>query len=78
MWNLCCIRGVFVNSVVIETDGKQEVYEKITPPNISNTKDFIKAIRDSGLVGLGGAGFPAHVKLSVPPGKNRHFNNQCG
>ena len=51
--------GVFVNSVVIETDGKQEVYEKITPPNISNTKDFIKAIRDSGLVGLGGAGFPA-------------------
>ena len=61
--------GVFVNSVVIETDGKQEVYEKITPPNISNTKDFIKAIRDSGLVGLGGAGFPAHVKLSVPPGK---------
>ncbi|MDC0700722.1 RnfABCDGE type electron transport complex subunit C, partial [Blautia wexlerae] len=36
-----------------------------------NTKEeFIQAVRESGLVGLGGAGFPAHVKLNVPKDKN--------
>ena len=32
------------------------------------TKDeALKRIRDAGIVGMGGAGFPAHVKLNVPP-----------
>ena len=53
----------------IKTDGKQEIYEGIKPPEYSNSKEFIEAIRRSGLVGLGGAGFPAHVKLSLPPNK---------
>ncbi|TYQ14903.1 UNVERIFIED_CONTAM: electron transport complex protein RnfC [Acetivibrio alkalicellulosi] len=61
--------GVFVNSVVINTDGNQEICESVKPPNMSNSKEFLKAIRQSGLVGLGGAGFPAHVKLAVPPDK---------
>jgi electron transport complex protein RnfC len=61
--------GFYVPAVEIETDGKQEVYEGIKPPKYSNSKEFFKAIRQSGLVGLGGAGFPAHVKLSPPPDK---------
>jgi H+/Na+-translocating ferredoxin:NAD+ oxidoreductase subunit C len=32
-------------------------------------KEIIQKINDSGVVGLGGATFPAHVKLSVPDGK---------
>ncbi len=30
-------------------------------------EQFIQAVQDTGMVGLGGAGFPTHVKLSVPP-----------
>ncbi len=62
--------GTQVMSVEIETDGEQEISEEIKPPVISNREEFISAIRQSGLVGLGGAGFPTHVKLSFPPDKN--------
>ena len=50
--------------VVIETDKKQEVYEGITVPEANDLPEFIKAIRASGLVGLGGASFPTHIKFN--------------
>lgn len=50
--------------VVIETDGKQEVSEDVKPPVVDSFEDFIKAVRASGLVGLGGASFPTHIKLN--------------
>ena len=34
------------------------------------TDEIIRKIADAGIVGLGGATFPTHVKLMVPPGKN--------
>ncbi|MDO4731577.1 MAG: electron transport complex subunit RsxC [Clostridia bacterium] len=58
-----------VQAVTIKSDGKSEVYEGIKPPKVENKDDLIKAVRASGLVGLGGAGFPAHVKLNIPDGK---------
>ena len=61
--------GKMVMSVEIETDGKQELHENIKPPVINNKDDFLKAIKNSGLVGLGGAGFPVHVKLNPPKDK---------
>ncbi|MEG1993346.1 MAG: electron transport complex subunit RsxC [Oscillospiraceae bacterium] len=56
-------RGTKTKAVVIEADKKQELWEEICPPKIESREDFVKAIRNSGLVGLGGAGFPTHVKL---------------
>lgn len=50
--------------VIIETDGKQEVYEEIKPPVINSREEFVAAIRASGLVGLGGASFPTHIKFN--------------
>ena len=50
--------------VVIETDGKQEVWEEVKPPVVNNMEDFIAAVKTSGLVGLGGASFPTHIKLN--------------
>lgn len=50
--------------IIIETDGKQEVFEGIKPPEINDMKDFIAVIRESGIVGLGGASFPTHIKLN--------------
>ena len=61
--------GMEVMSVEIETDGLQELWEGISPPDRLDKSAMVKAIRESGIVGLGGAGFPTHVKLSPPPGK---------
>ena len=51
--------------VVIATDGKQEVSEEVQPPVVTNYQEFLEALKCSGLVGLGGAGFPAHVKFNL-------------
>ncbi|MGD9993874.1 MAG: electron transport complex subunit RsxC [Salinivirgaceae bacterium] len=32
-------------------------------------EEIIKKVQEAGIVGLGGATFPSHIKLSVPPGK---------
>ncbi|HPJ21844.1 MAG TPA: RnfABCDGE type electron transport complex subunit C, partial [Clostridia bacterium] len=61
--------GAYVDSVVIKSDGLQTIDPAIEPPVVNTREDFIRAIRESGLVGLGGAGFPAHVKLNPPKDK---------
>ena len=53
-------------AVVIETELRQELSEEIKPPVIESRKDFINAVRMSGSVGLGGAGFPTYVKFDYP------------
>ncbi len=53
--------------IVIETDGKQELYEGLKIPEITDFQSFIQMVRDSGAVGLGGAGFPTAVKMNVDP-----------
>ncbi len=57
--------GRFVPAIVIETDGLQTVSEEVIPPEIASPEDFLAAVRASGVVGLGGAGFPTAVKLTV-------------
>ena len=62
--------GQMTQAVVVESDGKMEKDPAIAPPPPITTKEELaKAARAAGLVGLGGAGFPAHVKLNVPEGK---------
>lgn len=61
---LVTANGMRTQAVMIETDGNQTVDENVKPPVIKNHEDFVKAIRASGLVGLGGAGFPTHIKLN--------------
>lgn len=52
-------------TVEIESDGEQIMWEGIKPPKVEILDDLVKAVRASGLVGLGGAGFPAAVKLNI-------------
>ncbi len=59
--------GAKAQTIIIETDGKQTVDPSIQPPVVNTSEDLIKAVRASGLVGLGGAGFPTHVKLNPSP-----------
>ncbi len=53
-----------VQVVVIDTDGLQTVSENVKAPEVTDHASFVQAIKDSGLVGLGGAGFPTGVKLA--------------
>jgi electron transport complex protein RnfC len=67
------IPGSLEPCVVVESDG---LFERGSP--LSPHEDFtalkpdecVKIIREAGIVGMGGATFPTHVKLSPPPGKN--------
>lgn len=63
--------GKMTTCVVIENDGKEEWtslkdnpdYAKLSP------EDLKAKVKDAGIVGMGGAAFPAHVKLSPPKEK---------
>jgi electron transport complex protein RnfC len=55
-------------SVIIQTDREAEPrrYERSDWKRLS-ANDIRKRIKQAGIVGLGGAGFPTHIKLSPPP-----------
>lgn len=56
--------GALCKAVEIETDGLRTVSNDVKPPVITDKDSFIRAVRESGSCGLGGAGFPTHIKLS--------------
>lgn len=59
--------GSTTTAVVIESDGAMTLDEALVPPIVNNRQDLVEAIKDGGIVGLGGAGFPTHVKFDVDP-----------
>ena len=61
--------GQTCQAIIIESDGLQTPYEGLRAPEVTDFDSFINAVRDSGVVGLGGAGFPTSVKLKVDPEK---------
>lgn len=61
--------GQQVEFIVIDSDGMMTPDPSVAPPQINDREQFVAAVRASGLVGLGGAGFPAAVKLSPSPDK---------
>lgn len=60
-----------VLSVVIENDHGDIWDESCVPgdPDSLSGPEIVRIAREKGVVGLGGATFPAHVKLSPPPEK---------
>lgn len=58
--------GAVCKTVVITADKQQELDPSIKKPEVTDHNSFVAAVRASGLVGLGGAGFPTHVKLNPP------------
>ena len=50
--------------VIIETDGLQTPDPSIAPPDVTDFDSFIAAMEVSGIVGLGGAGFPTDIKIT--------------
>ncbi len=64
-----------VQSVVIRNDHLDTPDESLAPPEDLDKlsgADIIAIIRDKGIVGMGGATFPTHVKLTIP--KDKHVD----
>ncbi len=61
--------GQMGDAVIIDSDGEMRISENCKPPVVKTAQDLLDAVKASGLVGLGGAGFPTHVKLNVPKDK---------
>ncbi|MBQ8836219.1 MAG: electron transport complex subunit RsxC [Clostridia bacterium] len=57
--------GSVAPAVTIESDGEMTYDPSIAPPSVNDRASFIEAVKKSGIVGLGGAGFPTYVKLDV-------------
>lgn len=69
----CEVAGGTGVCVVIENDFLEEKHESVKPKgeldNLTK-EEIVSIIKEAGIVGMGGATFPTHVKLSPPPDKN--------
>lgn len=66
--------GFAAQAIIIKVEGDEWLPEIDRTPDFKPTcdlepKDIIARIQEAGIVGLGGACFPTHVKLMPPPGK---------
>lgn len=72
--------GDAVNAIIIENDGLYEEvdYGECKPLEELTKEEIIKKVQDAGVVGMGGAGFPTHVKLSPKePDKIEYIIGNC-
>ncbi len=60
------VTGDMVMSIILENDSQFESvkFEPEAPLEDMSREDIVNCIREAGIVGMGGAGFPTHVKLS--------------
>lgn len=61
-------------TVVIENDGLDTLDDTLKPSDLQqlSADELKEIIMEAGIVGMGGASFPTHVKLSPPPEKEIH------
>ncbi|MBF7096797.1 electron transport complex subunit RsxC [Alkalibacter mobilis] len=74
------IQGIKTMAVVIQSDGENSIHESVKPAKDLNdiTRDeIIELIREKGIVGMGGAGFPTSVKLKAPQKVHTVLLNGC-
>lgn len=72
------LAGNMVKHIVIKVEGDDWDQSIDRSPEIKreiefNSKELIEKIAQHGIVGLGGAAFPTHIKLTPPPGKKAEF-----
>lgn len=58
--------GDMVTSIIVENDEMMEevTYEPVDDVKTLSNEEIVNRIKEAGVVGMGGAGFPTHVKLS--------------
>ncbi len=57
--------GSYSPAIVIASDGEMTTCPDLAPVKVENYDEFIAAVKNSGVVGFGGAGFPTSVKLDI-------------
>ena len=57
--------GKTCQAIRIKSDGKMDVHESVVPRKCENLDEFLGALKESGIVGLGGAAFPVWSKFDV-------------
>jgi Na+-translocating ferredoxin:NAD+ oxidoreductase subunit C len=65
--------GTQLPCLVLEADGEDAAAEPLPPiTDWQNTAPEVlrQRVADAGIVGMGGAAFPTHIKLSIPQGKS--------
>ena len=73
-------RGCEMTAVVIESDGKNELHESVQPHKSYEEltpDEIIEIIKEAGIVGMGGAGFPTCVKLKPAKPVDTILLNGC-
>ncbi len=63
-------RGPKMDAIILKAHpgaSQRVLYGAELDVDAMSAEEIIRAIQDTGMVGLGGAGFPTHVKLTVPP-----------
>ena len=73
-------RGCAMTAVVIESDGKNTLHESVKPNKDLDSltpDEIINIIREAGIVGMGGAGFPTCVKLKPAKPVDTILLNGC-
>ncbi|GAB4241398.1 MAG: electron transport complex subunit RsxC [Acidobacteriota bacterium] len=68
--------GKMMPAIVIEADpfsSQQVIPHEVPEPSRLSNPDMVKQVQAAGLVGMGGAAFPSHVKLSLPEGRRIEF-----
>lgn len=65
--------GAYCPAVVIESDGQMTPDQSLAVPEVQSREQLLDAIRESGVVGLGGAGFPTHVKFNTDPDRVQYL-----
>ena len=64
--------GKIAPAIRIESDGEMTVFEGLTPHVVTDVDSLIDACRNSGIVGMGGAGFPTVAKFAALKNGNIH------
>lgn len=63
--------GTYTQCIIIENDEKYTICDEFLAQGRDYSKmssnDIIQCIKDAGIVGIGGATFPTHIKLTPPP-----------
>ena len=70
--------GIETIAVIVKTDNISEPQTEFPCiekdiKECSTPQELLKIIKDAGIVGMGGAAFPAHVKFNIPKGKQAEY-----
>ncbi len=71
-----CPVGFLADAVILETTEPEANPAPVLPPldwQTATREELLTRIEEAGIAGMGGAGFPTHVKLNPPPGKRCEY-----